>query len=129
MIFNALIKSQFSYCPLLWMFCSRQMINKIHKTALRIVLNYHIRGFESMLWNINDISSHHRNIQTLLIELFKMRYELAYHIVYSALNTRSICCKFRNLLDIEMKRKRTVIYDLEHSNTIRFLRAISDMYM
>ena len=35
MIFNALLKSQFSYCPLVWMFCSRQtnnMINKIHES-------------------------------------------------------------------------------------------------
>ena len=33
-IFNAMIKSQFSYCPLIWMFSSRQsnnLINKIHE--------------------------------------------------------------------------------------------------
>ena len=29
MIFNALIKSHFSYCPLVWMFCSRQTKNMI----------------------------------------------------------------------------------------------------
>ena len=55
MIFNALIKSQFSYCPLVWMFCSRQtnnMINKIHERALRIVLNDHISDFETMLRNM-----------------------------------------------------------------------------
>ena len=55
MIFNALIKSQFSYCPLVWMFCSRQtndMSNKIHKRALRIVLNDHISDFETMLRNM-----------------------------------------------------------------------------
>ena len=49
-IFNALIKSQFSYCPL-WMFCSRQtnnMINKTHERALRIVLNDHFIDFETM---------------------------------------------------------------------------------
>ena len=42
MIFNALIKWQFSYCPLVWMFYSRQtknMIHKIHERALIIVLN------------------------------------------------------------------------------------------
>ena len=39
MIFNALIKSQFSYCPLAWMFCSRltnNMSNKMHERALRL---------------------------------------------------------------------------------------------
>ena len=44
MIFNAFIKSQFSYCPLVWMFCSRlanNMISNIHERVLRIVLNDH----------------------------------------------------------------------------------------
>ena len=39
MIFNALTKLQLSYCPLVWMFCSRltnSMINKIHEKALRL---------------------------------------------------------------------------------------------
>ena len=64
MIFNALIKSQFTYFPLVWMFCSRQtnlVINKIHERALGIVLNDHISDFETMFCNINDII-HHRNI-------------------------------------------------------------------
>ena len=30
--FNAIIKSQFSYCPLVWMFCSRQIKNLINKS-------------------------------------------------------------------------------------------------
>ena len=33
LIFNSLVKSQFNYCPLIWIFCSRtsnNMINKIH---------------------------------------------------------------------------------------------------
>ena len=42
LIFNSIIKSQFSYCPLAWMFCSRtsnNMINKLHERSLRITLN------------------------------------------------------------------------------------------
>ena len=57
MIFNALIKSQFSYCPLVWMFYSRQtnnMIKKIQETALRIALNDN-SDFETMFPNMNGI--------------------------------------------------------------------------
>ena len=43
------------------------MINKIHERAFRIVLNDHINDFETMLRNINDITIHHRNIQTLIV--------------------------------------------------------------
>ena len=42
LISNSIIKSQFSYCPLVWMFCSRtskSMINKVHERSLRIILN------------------------------------------------------------------------------------------
>ena len=40
LLMNSFVQSQFSYCPLLWMFCSREMnnkINSIHKRALRTV--------------------------------------------------------------------------------------------
>ena len=79
-IFDALIKSQFSYFPLVWMFSSRQtnnMINKIHERALRIVLNDYFSDFETILLNMNDMTIHHGNIQTLMIELFKIKYVLA----------------------------------------------------
>ena len=94
MIFNAIIKSQFSYCPLVWMFCSRQtnnMINKIHERALRIVLNDHISDLETMLRNINDITIHHRNIQTLITDLFKIKYGFAPPAMDFVLNRRTIC--------------------------------------
>ena len=76
------------------MFCSRQtnnMINKIHERALRIVLNDHIRDLETMLRNINDITIHHRNIQTLITDLFKIKYGFAPPAMDFMLNRRTIC--------------------------------------
>ena len=64
LIFNTIIKFQFSYCPLAWMFCSRQtnnVVNKLHERALRPVLKDHVSTFEELLRKINDISCHHRN--------------------------------------------------------------------
>ena len=72
-IFNSIIKSQFSYCSLVWMFCSRtsnNMINKLHERSLRSILN----DYSS---DNNDTCNHNRNIQALLIEVFKMKNELA----------------------------------------------------
>ena len=118
MIFNA-VKSQFSYCLLVWLFCSRQtnnMMGKIHERALRIVLNDHIlrlSHFETMLRNINEITIHHRNTQTLMFELFKIKYDLAPPAMDSMLNRRTICYNFRNLQEFQSERKRTVFYGLE----------------
>ena len=80
LIFNAMIKSQFNYCPLVWMFCSRSlnnMINKVHERSLRMISDDYSSDFEELLDNNNDISNHHRNIQTLMIEMFKISHSLA----------------------------------------------------
>ena len=87
------------------MFSSRQtnnIINKIHERGLRIALNDQVTNFETMFRNINDITSHHRNIETLMIELFKI-------------NGRTVCCNFRNLelQELQMEKKKTVFYGLE----------------
>ena len=114
MIFNALIKSQFSYCPLVWMFCSRQtnnMINKIHER----VLNDH-SDFEAMLRNMNDITIRHRNIQILMTELFKIKYDLASPIMDYMLSRRTICYNLRTLQEFQSERKRTRFYGVETIN-------------
>ena len=39
LLYKSMIKSQFNYCPLVWMFCSRQsnnLINKVHERGLRL---------------------------------------------------------------------------------------------
>ena len=70
------MKSQFSYCPLVWMFRSRttnNMINKERERALRVVLDDHTSDFKTLLQNNNDVCNHHRNFHTLLIEIFKTK--------------------------------------------------------
>ena len=51
-IMKAFINSQFGHCPLVWMFHSRQLnnrINKIHERALRIVYNDFSFTFNELL--------------------------------------------------------------------------------
>ena len=117
LILNSIIKSQFSYCPLVWMFCSRiaiNMINKLHERSLRIIRNGYSSDFNILLENNNDIYNHHRNIQTLLIEnVFKMKNGLALPIMESILNKRFNTYNQRNFQEFATERKRTVWYGLE----------------
>ena len=97
------------------MFCSRQtnnMINKIHERALRIVLNDHFSDFETMILSMNDITIQHRKIHTLMIKLFKIKYNLTPPIMDSLLNRRTNY-DFRNLQEFQLERKRAVFYGLE----------------
>ena len=65
LIANAVIMSQFSYCPLIWMFHGRAMehrINQIHKRALRLIYpNEHQLTFKELLGNNKTVSIHQRN--------------------------------------------------------------------
>ena len=72
---HAFISSQFGYCPLVWMFHSRNLnnrINKIHERSLRIVYNDKISSFEELRNRDNSFTIHERNIQALAIELYKV---------------------------------------------------------
>ena len=67
MLLTAFIESQFSYCPLIWMFHSRTLNNKInilHEKALRIVYSDFKADFDELVEKDDSFSLHHRNIQT-----------------------------------------------------------------
>ena len=48
---------------------TNNMINKLHKKALRMVLNNQISNFETLLAGSSDICDQHRNIQTLMTDI------------------------------------------------------------
>ena len=68
LVFNAVIRSHFNYCPLIWMFDSRRsnnLINRIHETFLRTVYNDTNSTFQELLQRSRSVSIHLKNIQTL----------------------------------------------------------------
>ena len=72
---NAFIISQFSYCPLIWMCHSRSLntkINNIHERALGIVYNDNSSSFDIVLEKSKSVKIHHRNLQQLVIEIYKV---------------------------------------------------------
>ena len=74
------IESQFSYCPLVWIFCSRTMndkINRIHERALRLVYQDYDSTFEELLCKDKSLCFHHRNIHQVAIEMYKVKHELS----------------------------------------------------
>ena len=73
----AFIESQFCYCPLVWMFChSRKLnkrINKIHERGLRMVYDDYTSSFDELLKADGSVTVHHRNIQLVAVEMFKVK--------------------------------------------------------
>ena len=73
-LFKAFVESQFSYCPLVWMFHSRALnnkINRLHERALRMVYDDDTSTFGELLIMDGSCTIHERNIQYLAIELYK----------------------------------------------------------
>ena len=61
LLMNSFIKSQFSYCPLIWMFHDRALnakVNKIQERALRIVYKNSHADYETLLKLDNAVSIH-----------------------------------------------------------------------
>ena len=79
-LMKAFIKSQFNYCPQIWMFNLRIMnhkINRIHESALSLVYSDHVSSFDELLKKDRSFSVHHRNIQGLAVELYKFFHGLS----------------------------------------------------
>ena len=72
LLMNAFLNAPFNYCPLVWMFHSRKLNKKINRISLRIVYNGNTSSFEEFLETDNSVSVHHKNIQILETELYKI---------------------------------------------------------
>ena len=76
LLINVYFMSQFGYCPLVWMNHSRTLnnrINGLHKRALSLVYNDFSSSFSELLEKDKSVTIHHRNLQTLAYEIFKVK--------------------------------------------------------
>ena len=121
-LMKTLVKSQFNYCPLIWMFHSRRLdnkINNVHEKALRTVYSDYKSTFQELLDKDASFSMHHRNIQTLAIEIYKHIHGLSPAITREVFKiNRTLPYNLRTPNDFSSKVPKTVKYGTE---TISFL--------
>ena len=76
LIFKASIISQFNYCPLVWIFHTKQLnnrINSLHKKASRVTYEDGNLSFSELLGLDKSVSIHCRHIKHLLAEIYKVQ--------------------------------------------------------
>ena len=73
-LYNSFILTNINYCPLIGMFCvktSNDDINRLHKHALRVLLNDYESTFEELIRKRGEHTIHTRNLQGLMLEVYK----------------------------------------------------------
>ena len=120
-LMKAFITSQFSHCPLIWMFHSRSLnnkINRIHERALRLVYQNNL-SFSELLDLDNSVAVHQKNLQVFVTEIYKVKNGIApdimndiFELQNPSYNLRSSCNQFRR------ENVQTVHYGIQ---SVRYL--------
>ncbi len=80
LLMKTFVKSQFNYCPLVWMFHNRTLNNKInnlHQRALRLVYKNENLTFNQLLELDDSVTIHQKNLQKLATEMYKVKNKIA----------------------------------------------------
>ena len=111
------VTSQFSCCPLAWMFHGRTInnrINTLHGKALRLVYtnkpNFY---FDDLLKEDKSVKIHEKNLQILATEIYKVNNDLGPKIMADVFHFAEKPYNLRNDSIMQRQANRTVDFGTE----------------
>ena len=90
---NTTVLANFNYCPLIWMFSSKaanKEINRTHKRALRVLHKDYDASLDMCLMREADTTIHIKNLQKLMLEVFKTLNSLNPSYLWNFFSTKQI---------------------------------------
>ena len=75
LLINSFFKTQFNYCPLIWMCHSREnnrKINRLVERCIRTIYNDKRSLFNELLEEDGSVPNHEQNLQVLATEMYKL---------------------------------------------------------
>ena len=92
-LFHSYIMSPFNYCPLVWMFCSKQantLLNSTHFKGLRARYSDFSSTFDELLQISNSTYIHSKNLRLMLFEVYKTVNHLNPEIMWDSFNVKKV---------------------------------------
>ena len=109
---NPFLKSQFSYCPLVWICHScayNSKTNRLHERSLQMIYSDKQSPFETLLEKDGTVSIHNRILQILASKMYKIKNDLSSLIVTEPFEQRNEQhCNLRNSAQFTIPPIRTV---------------------
>ena len=116
LLMTSIFKSQFNYCPLVWMYHNRTInnkINRLHKRCLRIVYNDNKSSFQELLDKDKGVTIHVKNVRALAIEMFKVSNNYSNSMMSKIFDKRNNVFDFRNPSEFARRNVRSVFNGTE----------------
>ena len=117
LLYKSMIKLQFNYYPLVWMYCSRKsnnLINRVHERGLRLTYrNETYKQFQQILSDKNEPTIYQKKLQVLMTEVYKIVNGIPPLIMNLLFNFRANIHSIRNSQEIFTENRKTVKYGIE----------------
>ena len=88
-------------------------INKLQERALRLVRNDNTSSFYELLQKDNSFTIHHRNIQKLALEMYRVKHRIAPKIICELFNEANVPYNLRQDVSFRSYNVKTVLYGTE----------------
>ena len=114
-VMNSFIRSQFNYCPLVWMFHDRttnSKLTRVHERALRLVCKDSESELEKLKKKYGTIHQH--NLQLLMTEIFKTKNNLNPIFMKKIFTERNMQYSLRNENHLRLPKVKTTTYGIEN---------------
>ena len=95
---------------------SRQNNNKLkhlHVRCLRLIHNYKLSSYEELLEKDGSVSINHKNILSVVIEMFQIKHEQSPEIVKDICAQTTQHCIFRQTRDFRIRSVKSVYHGSE----------------
>ena len=89
------------------------IINKLQERALRLVHNENTSSFYELLQKDNSFTDHHRNIQKLTLDMYRVKYRIALKIMCGLFNEGNAPYDLRQDVCFRSYNVKTVLYGAE----------------